>query len=202
MAWPSIDRRHAYIRELVDSGIDILTIKHNEIAEMFGCSEGAIKADIVNYTSNRGGAIIYALCDPDTNEVRYIGQTSWKLETRVTAHVRDSRNGKETNAQKREWLESLSTNRKGPLAKILERCDPQMANERERWWIDHYRDERASLLNIAYNGFAISEGDSFLVTRQDKVGVANDGAWKVTEITRTHVILTDQTDGTQYKLAR
>ena len=53
MEYPNTKERHKYIKALVDSGMDILTIKHDEIARMFGCSKSMIKADITNYISNR-----------------------------------------------------------------------------------------------------------------------------------------------------
>ncbi len=63
--------------------------------------------------------VIYALCEPDTGEIRYIGQ-SFNLPARMAAHFYE-----ETSPQKLRWIQLLRMEDKFPLIKILELIKPQ-----------------------------------------------------------------------------
>lgn len=58
---------------------------------------------------------IYALCDPDTNEVRYIGQTV-DPSIRLRAHLSDSFSGQ---SNKDKWIRSLLVRGKHPTLQAL-----------------------------------------------------------------------------------
>ena len=78
---------------------------------------------------------IYALCDPRTEEVRYIGQTMRAVEKYVTGHWKAARNGSDRYVHR--WIRSLG---REPVHFILEECDTrEELNEAERFWIDWYR---------------------------------------------------------------
>lgn len=93
---------------------------------------------------------IYAMCEPDTEEVRYIGCTQ-DVKTRVQAHVMQA-----LSRQKRgkhltpvaEWLLSLHQHSLLPVVLILEEVRPEKRWEVERKWINKYRAEGARLTNV------------------------------------------------------
>ncbi len=58
---------------------------------------------------------IYALCEPDTGEVHYIGQTRNGLDARLYQHL-VTRGG---NATKRAWLNGLEARQARPVIKTL-----------------------------------------------------------------------------------
>jgi len=84
---------------------------------------------------------IYALLNPDTGIVRYVGQTATP-NLRLKNHIRDK-----TNAAKHEWIQSLLNEGKSPLMTILEVTTQEMCGEREFYWIDRLRNEGNDLLN-------------------------------------------------------
>src|ERR1019366_8160909 len=52
---------------------------------------------------------IYALCDPETREIRYIGKTSRTLKQRLRQHLRDAEEGDKSrcSSYRLRWLRSL-----------------------------------------------------------------------------------------------
>ena len=74
--------------------------------------------------------IVYALGDPDTSEVRYVGLTSRDINIRIREHTRRGRHVG-------TWLRSLG---RPPTHFILEECDArEEANTAECFWISWYR---------------------------------------------------------------
>jgi group I intron endonuclease len=79
---------------------------------------------------------IYALVEPITLQVKYIGKTRQDLKKRLTAHLCESRN---SNTKKNTWLKSLK--KKGLKPKI-EELDFVLESEWEFWekyWISQFR---------------------------------------------------------------
>lgn len=140
--------RRKYVKTLVDSGVPIPTKQRRAIAGMFGCSVSAVTEDISIFRIAQSQIFIYALCDPDTEEIRYVGQTACNPDRRIHAHIRLCARGIEKNAAKSAWINSLLVNRKNPSIAILEQCDPKDANEREQWWIKFHADLGAKLTNV------------------------------------------------------
>jgi hypothetical protein len=86
---------------------------------------------------------IYALTDPDTGEVRYIGQTkdAWKRYASHLLMVQGS-------TAKHGWFLDLQQRGRLPVLKTLEEhIDPSAARDREQWWIRHYRTAGQALTN-------------------------------------------------------
>jgi hypothetical protein len=88
--------------------------------------------------------IIYALTDPDTGEVRYIGQTR-KLWQRYAQHLLVPRG----TSAKLAWLKDLESKRKLPGLRILESVPEDEGSSAERRWIRHWRSQGTSLLNYS-----------------------------------------------------
>jgi hypothetical protein len=72
---------------------------------------------------------IYALCDPRTLEVRYVGKADNPYK-RYCRHLIDKE-----NTHKVTWIQSLLKEGLLPIRQILEECDMSVWADRERNWI-------------------------------------------------------------------
>lgn len=88
----------------------------------------------------RRKSIIYALCDPSTGEVRYVGKTK-NLTVRVEQHMYECRVQRNHRAH---WIRSLG---QVPVARVLEIVPSASWQEAERRWIAHFRLLGARLTN-------------------------------------------------------
>lgn len=93
------------------------------------------------YTPELGD--IYALCDPDTGEVRYIGKAK-NTKRRFAQHMRERRR----DYPLYRWIEKLRSEGKTPIVKILEAATDW--REAEKRLIAQYQGKR--LLNVAAGG--------------------------------------------------
>lgn len=91
---------------------------------------------------------IYALVDPDTNEVRYVGATD-NIERRMREHL--APNIKKSR-KKAEWIIELKAEGKQPNLSILEVCPEENAVPCECKWIARYQVLGAPLLNVQAGG--------------------------------------------------
>jgi len=82
---------------------------------------------------------IYALADPNTSEVRYIGRTK-NPTARIYRHLQPmfSSNGI------KQWIKALG---QPPKMVILEQCSEESVIERESYWTNYYREIGANLIN-------------------------------------------------------
>lgn len=90
-------------------------------------------------------AYIYFLRDPETSEVRYVGQT-FSPEVRKKVHLA----GKQGSSKNKQWVNDLSAKGKQPIFEIVEKCDPSEVDEKEILYIKKYKTE--SLLNVMEGG--------------------------------------------------
>lgn len=90
---------------------------------------------------------IYALADPSTGEVRYVGQ-SVNPPLRLRQHLW----GDHTNPYKERWLAQLARAGREPALLILEEATQATWEARERAWIAFYRAEGARLTNLTEGG--------------------------------------------------
>jgi hypothetical protein len=94
---------------------------------------------------------IYCLKNPISNEIFYIGQTMKDLEERLDGHISD----KDTNKPKCEYIQNLISQGNRPIIEAIETIkgtcyiDKMAVNEREIYWIKHYKAIGCNLLNIA-----------------------------------------------------
>lgn len=84
---------------------------------------------------------IYALVDPTTDEIRYIGQTS-DLQLRYKQHLTDN-----SGSAKWLWIANLRDVGHKPQLRVLETVEEVEAETCESKWITFYRNTGASLLN-------------------------------------------------------
>ena len=90
--------------------------------------------------------LIYALLNPDTLEVKYIGQSANGIG-RYTSHFHP--NQLKLKTPKSDWINGLLVSGKYPAFVVLETCLWDQLNEREMFWIDHYGTQ---LVNTAKGG--------------------------------------------------
>lgn len=123
--------------------------------------------------------LIYALSDPRTGEVRYIGYTR-NFAYRIHAHYRDKKysSGRKLQCLAQPWLYELAEEGLLPISKILERLDIEADwQEREKFWIDHYKSLGARLLNGTDGGFGSKGGWYLSDEAKKRISAANKQAW-------------------------
>lgn len=87
---------------------------------------------------------IYALTDPRTDAVAYVGITDNAYE-RFRKHMHD----RSANGRKHAWIQQLKEEKVMPAMKILETvANREMAIEREEYWIHHYLEQGVQLINL------------------------------------------------------
>ncbi len=85
----------------------------------------------------------YALVDPITTKVRYVGMTK-NLKQRYTQH------------RKQPWIQELLKKGMSPILDILDAdIALELAKEREQYWIHKFEGEGHALENVVYNECAI-----------------------------------------------
>lgn len=93
---------------------------------------------------------IYALKDPRTKKVRYVGATSTSLHKRLTQHLY-SIDREDQNSPNVQWLRELSAL---GLQPTIERVDsvlsesPIAASRMEQAWMNFYESSGANILNV------------------------------------------------------
>lgn len=99
--------------------------------------------------------IIYVLCDPVTQQIRYVGKTMRGL-ARVKWHMYER--GRRTH--KDNWIRSLKKRGLEPEAVIIkEHAAPGDLDEAERFWIAYLRCIGADLTNATAGGDGQAIGD-------------------------------------------
>lgn len=94
--------------------------------------------------------LIYALKDPETNEIRYIGKSTSGLR-RPNQHKQ--KYGLLTNNHKNNWIKSLLA--KGLMYEIIileENIELESLNNREKYWVTYYKSLGSCLTNQTDGG--------------------------------------------------
>jgi hypothetical protein len=90
---------------------------------------------------------IYALVDPRTHNIHYVGKAR-NPEERLRWHLKDDR-----NCARVKWIEELRAEGFCPLIAVLEVVrSPQTWQEREIWWIAKGRELGWPLTNVSDGG--------------------------------------------------
>ena len=94
--------------------------------------------------------VIYVLCDPITNNIRYVGKAV-NLYIRIRKHFNQSRLIKPNH--KNNWIKSLLSNNQKPTVLIIEEClDEDSLNRAEIKWIKYYKELGCDLTNGTEGG--------------------------------------------------
>lgn len=94
---------------------------------------------------------IYALIDPFTDEVRYIGKTIYEPEERLKGHIKES-NKKTNNTHKNNWINSLLIKNIKPNILILDIVKEKGWQFWEQWWIALFKSWGSNLTNHTDGG--------------------------------------------------
>ena len=79
--------------------------------------------------NEKGECFIYALADPDTDTIRYIGKTR-NLYDREHKH-----NTELGRTRKDQWIKQLKSQGNKPILKVLEECNEENWHKREKYFI-------------------------------------------------------------------
>lgn len=109
---------------------------------------------------------IYALIDPRTKSVMYVGKTKNTLLRRLYCHVRIAKRGR-PKTKKRDWILSLVSLGLKPEIKLLEICDKYNWRDRELFWCSQFN----NLLNANKAG---GGGDGERLNRLSLEAIINE----------------------------
>ena len=89
------------------------------------------------------------MIDPNTNEIRYIGQTLQTLHRRLVKHHSDcERMTTHVNC----WLKKLKSAGQRAIIQLIEECSIELVDEREIYYISKYKADGYNLTNISEGG--------------------------------------------------
>lgn len=100
---------------------------------------------------------IYALIDPTTHEIRYIGKSN-NPSGRLNRHIKESLYGH--NNHRHRWIRKLLSNNLKPELIILDECDEKDWQIVEQAWICYGFDNNWPLVNSTFGGDGL-QGYSF-----------------------------------------
>ena len=113
--------------------------------------------------------VIYALTDPNTHEVRYIGRAK-DLTVRLKRHWRGL--GRSHVAK---WISALKRHGQRPGVTVLQTVSASCICNAERYWIAHYRALGCPLTNIGDGGEGGMPGAKHSEETKAKIGAAHRG---------------------------
>lgn len=90
---------------------------------------------------------IYALVDPFTDEIRYVGKTVKSLSSRLSNHLYNAKVTKH-NKHLSNWILLLLSKGKKPLIINIETCQNSNWKQKEKYWISFY----PNLINLTEGG--------------------------------------------------
>jgi hypothetical protein len=91
---------------------------------------------------------IYALKDPNTNKIRYVGKSNNPIK-RLYDHIHSCHL---THTHKNNWLQSLLRENKKPTVEILEEVNSSEWQFYEKYWIHKLKNQGEKLTNIDEGG--------------------------------------------------
>lgn len=98
---------------------------------------------------------IYALADPDTDEVRYVGKAD-SVKERYASHLREAKQGKQS--YKCAWIRQILTKQQKPKLIILEEVSLEDWKKAEIYYIAEFKKLGHNLTNIAKGGEGFETG--------------------------------------------
>ena len=87
---------------------------------------------------------IYGLVCPIENKVMYVGKAD-NVRRRLRQHIRESANG--NSCAKSVWIRGLQEMALAPSVIVIEECSFNSWQEKERYWISHYKSVNPDLKN-------------------------------------------------------
>jgi hypothetical protein len=96
-------------------------------------------------TAESSAVNIYALRDPETQQIRYVGQTQYTLDARLREHLWSS-----YNPERVAWIEQLQSAGKRPIIELLTVTDAESARDVEAAFIQRHLAAGCDLVNVAH----------------------------------------------------
>ncbi|MCC4588742.1 GIY-YIG nuclease family protein [Xanthomonas sp. NCPPB 1067] len=123
-------------------------------------------------TPEQAGGVIYALIDPVSGHVFYVGRTTQTLEKRLSNHLAAAKRCPDRPVCAR--INDLRGEGLRPAARVLELLAPTSDwQAREKWWIAYHR-ERGPLSNLTDGGLGWS-GHKHSEAERLRIGIAHRG---------------------------
>lgn len=107
---------------------------------------------------------IYALVDPFTREIRYVGVTTRTLTQRLYAHKYEAKYSRNKNTYKNNWVSKIISSGELPIIILLENCDLENWEDREKFWISIFNNGRLTNQREGGTG-VIVERSSYSIQR-------------------------------------
>lgn len=98
---------------------------------------------------------IYALADPITDEVRYVGKAD-NVKERYASHIRETKSGK--HSYKCNWIQQLLDSEQMPKLIVLEEVSQDEWKKAEIYYIAEFKKLGHNLTNIAKGGEGFETG--------------------------------------------
>lgn len=98
---------------------------------------------------------IYALKEPDTGEIRYIGKSD-NPKYRLTRHVSEAKRMLQNTDRKNNWIRSLATK---PLLEIVDEVPCEYWQQLEIAYIEFFREQGIELVNGTIGGDGTGSGE-------------------------------------------
>ena len=98
---------------------------------------------------------IYALADPETDEIRYVGKADCVKE-RFAAHLREAKTGKQSH--KCNWIRQVTDKNLIPQLIVLEEVSQEDWKKAEIYYIEEFKRLGHGLTNIAKGGEGFETG--------------------------------------------
>lgn len=108
--------------------------------------------------------VIYALIDPRTGRVRYIGKTNQKPQSRLRAHINER-----AKCHRCNWIAELKREGFEPQITVIEVCGRWPWQETERYWIRMFLLSGAKLTNNTSGGDGVPDLPPETRARMEKV---------------------------------
>lgn len=156
-----------------------------------GVTQGGKSLSTPNCTPST--TFIYALADPRTGRVRYVGKAN-DPEQRLAQH----RHGDGRNGHKNNWIRQLRRAGLCPVLHILQECADDWA-DRERYWIAYHRAAGEPLTNLTEGG----EGASGRALSDDvkaQLSASAKAAWANLE-TRTRQVAAMHSESSRARMS-
>ena len=126
-------------------------------------------------------AYIYGLCDPISQQLRYVGKTI-NIERRLREHLLNKRRNHLTC-----WLWSLVKQDRQPEIFIIEETDKNEWQEAEQFWISYFKFIGADLVNGSRGGLGGSnKGHQFSIEGRARINAATSAACKGKSLSAEH----------------
>ncbi len=130
------------------------------------------------FPDNRPG-VIYAICDPITDRVRYVGKAH-DFKERKRNHLSDLRRNKHRNAHLQRWANKMA---ELPTFRILQECLPGTMNACEQEWIARGRAKGWKLCNMTEGG---DSGGGMADETKARISASSKAKWATPEYKARH----------------